>query len=397
VTERYAYDADGRRVRREHAGGTTVYAAGGLWEETIGGARRSVYTLQGRTVAQRDGATGQVLWLHGDHLGSVSVVTDQQGQVVSRQQYDPWGAPRGGEGIGEDRTTLDFTGQRRDATGLLYYGARYYDPQVGRFLSPDTIVPGMAAGSGGGAATLGHDEKVAHTLSVGFHKPGFVAELGAEHRFILTRGFWFQLDEDARQEAKVPWGPVDPQALNRYAYVLNNPLRYVDPTGHVPWLIIVGIAVILIEGGLSIADAYFTVQTLLDPYASDQDKFIAAGLFVAGLAGPGGGSAAMRRIAAVGRAGERLAGITRNTERIVSRTGTAAYRVPDGLSHGDKLIQEVKNVRYLRYTDQLQDFVLYAKERGYRFELFVRRDTQLSDDLQAAVERGDIVLRRELP
>jgi len=65
-------------------------------------------------------------------------------------------------------TTYHFTGQREDATiGLYFYNARYYDPALGRFTQADTVVP--AAGN--------------------------------------------------------------PQALNRYAYALNNPLRYTDPTG----------------------------------------------------------------------------------------------------------------------------------------------------------------------
>ncbi len=61
-----------------------------------------------------------------------------------------------------------FTGKRLDTTGLYFYEARYYDPTLGRFIQADTIVP----------------------------------------------------------------VPGDPQALNRYSYVRNNPLRYTDPTGH---------------------------------------------------------------------------------------------------------------------------------------------------------------------
>ena len=68
-----------------------------------------------------------------------------------------------------DRLKAGFTGQRRDSgSGLLFYNARWYDPVIGRFISADTIVP----------------------------QPG------------------------------------NPQSLNRYSYAANNPLRYVDPSGH---------------------------------------------------------------------------------------------------------------------------------------------------------------------
>ena len=65
-----------------------------------------------------------------------------------------------------------YTGKERDgSTGLYFYEARYYDAALGRFISADTIVP----------------------------------------------------------------DPTDPQAFNRYSYVINNPLRYTDPTGHGPF------------------------------------------------------------------------------------------------------------------------------------------------------------------
>jgi RHS repeat-associated protein len=78
--------------------------------------------------------------------------------------FGAWGFSQGE--IGTDRL---FTGQRLDGTGLYYYGARYYDPGIGIFVSPDTIVPSYA----------------------------------------------------------------NPQSLNRYSYCLNNPLKYIDPSGHV--------------------------------------------------------------------------------------------------------------------------------------------------------------------
>jgi hypothetical protein len=67
-------------------------------------------------------------------------------------------------------------------------------------------------------------------LTVSFHETPFLSKLNQENKL----GFWFQLDGQARQQAGEPWGPSDPQALNRYSYVQNNPLKYTDPTGHIP-------------------------------------------------------------------------------------------------------------------------------------------------------------------
>ena len=70
-------------------------------------------------------------------------------------------------------TNRNFTGRERDdETGFLYYGARYYDPEIGRFIWLDSVVPGSGA---------------------------------------------------------------LPQGFNRHAYAFNNPIRYVDPDGHRPW------------------------------------------------------------------------------------------------------------------------------------------------------------------
>jgi hypothetical protein len=121
----------------------------------------------------------------------------------------------------------------KDDTGLLFYGARYYDPTLGRFASADSIVPGMASGKGGMAATLGQDDNAAlRPLTVDFHEPTFSAGLAKENAFTQAKGFWFQLSDQDRQQAKVCAGPGNPQALNRYSYVLDNPLRYTDPSGH---------------------------------------------------------------------------------------------------------------------------------------------------------------------
>jgi len=69
-------------------------------------------------------------------------------------------------------------------------------------------------------------------LTVSFSEPMFLAGVAEENAFTLNYGFWLQLSGKQKEKAKLPWGPQNPQTLNRYAYVMNNPLRYVDPTGH---------------------------------------------------------------------------------------------------------------------------------------------------------------------
>ncbi len=173
-------------------------------------------------------------YLHGDHLGSASLATDASGTKItdSDTRYYPYGMTRpglAGTGLPTDRR---FTGQREETSlGLYDYGARPYAPALGRFISADSIIPGAASGSGGGAATLGYDSQTRLTpLTVNLGE--FVAQINAENREILQFGAFFQWDARTRQEHNVPSGPSNPQALNRYAYCLNNPLRYVDPTGH---------------------------------------------------------------------------------------------------------------------------------------------------------------------
>ncbi len=109
-------------------------------------------------------------YYHSDHLGSSNVMTDRYGSFVEHYEYNAFGSNKGcTPNPLAFQVSNRYTGQVLDEdTGLYYYNARYYDPELGRFTQADTIVPGAA----------------------------------------------------------------DPQNLNRYSYVNNNPLRYLDPSGH---------------------------------------------------------------------------------------------------------------------------------------------------------------------
>ena len=57
------------------------------------------------------------------------MVTDASGAKIAEYTYEPFGKVTAG-GDGEQR----FTGKEQDATGLYYFGARFYDPEAGRFI-----------------------------------------------------------------------------------------------------------------------------------------------------------------------------------------------------------------------------------------------------------------------
>ena len=81
----------------------------------------------------------------GRQLGSTSAVTNASGTVVGTQGYYPFGGTRYTSGtLFTDRL---YTGQQQIAgLGLYNYKARYYDPLLGRFISPDTVTPGGISG-----------------------------------------------------------------------------------------------------------------------------------------------------------------------------------------------------------------------------------------------------------
>jgi hypothetical protein len=114
---------------------------------------RVYYYANGQPIAMRElppgNAAGTLYFLHSDHLGSTSAVTNLSGSVVARQWYDPYGAVRASTGTLPTKRT--FTGQLADETGLYFYNARYYSPLIGRFASADPLppVPGGCPPTGG--------------------------------------------------------------------------------------------------------------------------------------------------------------------------------------------------------------------------------------------------------
>ncbi|HEY9286291.1 MAG TPA: RHS repeat-associated core domain-containing protein, partial [Pyrinomonadaceae bacterium] len=138
-TVNYAYDALGRRASRTAGGVTTNFLYDG--DDVVldrNGDGTTVEYLNGletdEKLQQASAATGPLYFIQ-DHLDSVVALTDASGGVVERMQYEAFG-----ESAGSSLTRYGYTGRERDPlTGLLYYRARWYDPNQGRFISEDPI------------------------------------------------------------------------------------------------------------------------------------------------------------------------------------------------------------------------------------------------------------------
>lgn len=162
----YYYDGDGKRVKKIVTGGETT-----LFVYDAGGKMIGEYSTQLNQ-------TPQVSYLTTDTLGSPRVNTDENGAIISRHDYHPFGEEivgSGGrtQGLGyqSDDNRKQFTGYERDnESGLDFAQARYYSHDLGRFTTTDPIYI-------------------------------------TENRLL------------------------DPQQINIYLYARNNPARFVDPTG----------------------------------------------------------------------------------------------------------------------------------------------------------------------
>jgi RHS repeat-associated protein len=162
-TVNFLYDGEGKRAKKEGPAGTTYYLSNEI--EVINGVPTCYIFAGNLRIAKVTEAS--ITYFHKDHLGSSTVMTDSSGIALETGGYLPYGIQRENPGI--TLSNYRFIDQELDTeSGLYNYDARLYDPVIGRFISPDSIVPRM----------------------------------------------------------------FDSHSLNRYSYCRNNPMIYTDPTGH---------------------------------------------------------------------------------------------------------------------------------------------------------------------
>lgn len=82
-----------------------------------------------------------VKYYHKDHLGSSTVITAVTGGLINKTTYAPYGSETLSQGSAN--VAYKFTDKEKDNTGLIYFGARYYDPEIGRFITVDPMKDGL--------------------------------------------------------------------------------------------------------------------------------------------------------------------------------------------------------------------------------------------------------------
>jgi len=116
------------------AGGATLQNdALGLASKTTGTSTTSyVRDNAGKVISQLNG-TNRRYWLT-DERGSLIAATDSDGKITSAYKFDPYGRP-----IGSPHDTLGYAGGVRAPGDLIHFGARYYNPQDGRWTQQDPL------------------------------------------------------------------------------------------------------------------------------------------------------------------------------------------------------------------------------------------------------------------
>jgi len=174
---RLVYDEEGQRVAQTAGGISTTYS--GNLEECRGNTCFR-YIQAGDRLVARVGSASNIIYYHLDYQRSVSLVTDSTGSPAGEFEYGAYGDDKSVQNA--IAISHRFTSQVLDgSTGLYFYGSRYYDAVLRRFVQPDTIVPYAS----------------------------------------------------------------NPQSLNRYSYALDNPVSLTDPDGHCPICIAIIIGAVI--------------------------------------------------------------------------------------------------------------------------------------------------------
>ncbi|KAF9027293.1 hypothetical protein BDZ89DRAFT_1258726 [Hymenopellis radicata] len=172
---RMLYDFGGRLIKCTRANGDVTIYANQAYEVNIsssGKKTHAAYLVHGyrrASLTHEEGGSAEVYYYHNDHLGSTVAVSDSQGSLVTQYKYDAFGQVTI---EGDDLARYKFSGKEL-IEDFYNFGARFYDPSIGRFLTLDNYPVDL---------------------------------------------------ED-----------INPSTFNMYAFSRNNPVNFIDMNGNAPW------------------------------------------------------------------------------------------------------------------------------------------------------------------
>lgn len=283
-------------------------------------------------------AADVVTYYYTSPQGTVLAKADSAGNLISTADYRPYGS----QALGTPEQGPGYTGHVNDVdSGLVYMQARYYDPEIGRFLSTDP------------ASTT----------------PGSVV------------------------------------AFNRYVYASNNPVLNIDPDGRqsvpgsIDWQapgmmeawqttgreVTIPVLIDLVPGGGFVNCAM---------QGCGGGGWAMAALPIVGGEIRGASSVfsvgeKMAAVAAKGRRGEEAVRKVANIGEKVAIDINGTRRVPDGIVEAVSL-NEVKNVGRQGLTVQIRDYLQFAKDNKLQFNLYTNEETKISRPLQDLIDAGEI-------
>ena len=356
----FAYNEDGIRTQKNSNGILTNYYYNGslLIGMTVGSGSstrilRFSYDSSGSVVAvdysTDNGTTFNTYYYLRNAQNDIVKLIDSSGSTVVEYCYDSWGKLLSTSGslastLGKNNP-FRYRGYVYDEeTGFYYLQSRYYNPEVGRFISADVL---LSTGQG----VLGHNA----------------------YAYCLNNPV-------NREDSNGNWSMPNWLKVTIGAVALVGAVALTVATGGGAAAVAVGVAKVV--GSVAVSTAVSAGVGYLENGKQGAIDGACNGFMFGSLSACGGAALKYSNVHAattgspnsMGKAGERMAGIDPSAKRAIRINGRV--RIPDELTQ--TTLKEVKNVKYISNTLQLRDFADYAKITGRTLELWVRPTTKIA-------------------
>ena len=355
----YSYDENGIRTRKTIGNTVTDYYYNGTLlmgtvktttnsdGSTTTSKLRFSYDADGKVVAVN--YNGNYYYYLRNAQSDIVKLIDKTGATVVEYRYDSWGKLLSTSGslastLGKNNP-FRYRGYVYDEeTGFYYLQSRYYNPEVGRFISSDVL---LSTGQG----VIGHNA----------------------YAYCLNNPV-------NREDSNGNWSMPNWLKVTIGAVALVGAVALTVATGGGAAAVAVGVAKVV--GSVAVSTAVSAGVGYLENGKQGAIDGACNGFMFGSLSACGGAALKYANVHAattgspnsMGKAGERMAGIDPSAKRAIRINGRV--RIPDELTQ--TTLKEVKNVKYISNTLQLRDFADYAKITGRTLELWVRPTTKIA-------------------